>query len=108
LFSGIDALAAAGSHVAVEDGSPMPAEAFEAAVAEERAATAEGDGRMFFQLVYNQQHAPAQDWFGGRGWDAVATPLGEYLQEVGRPLPDPDTQAGPMVARNTLVRAVKR
>jgi methyltransferase (TIGR00027 family) len=107
LFIGIDALASSGSHVAVEDGAPMPAEAFEAALAEERAAQAEGDERLFFQLVYNEQHAPAQQWLGEHGWTAVATPLADYLREVGRPVPAPDTEAGPMVARNTLVRAVK-
>jgi methyltransferase (TIGR00027 family) len=108
LFSGIDALASSGSHVAVEDGAPMPAEAFQAAVAAERAAAAEGDERLFFQLVYNERHAPAERWFGEHGWTAVATPLVDYLREVGRPVPGPDTQAGPMIARNTLVRAVKK
>jgi methyltransferase (TIGR00027 family) len=107
LFAGIDALASPGSHVAVEDGAPMPAEAFEAAVAAERAAQAEGDERLFFQLVYNERHAPAEQWFGEHGWDAVATPLGDFLEAVGRPVPGPDTEAGPMIARNTLVRAVK-
>jgi methyltransferase (TIGR00027 family) len=107
LFTGIDVLASSGSHVAVEDGAPLPAEAFKAAVEEERAAQAEGDDRLFFQLVYNERHAPAQEWLGEHGWTAVATPLADYLQEVGRPVPGPDTDAGPMVARNTLVRAVK-
>ena len=107
LFAGIDALASAGSHVAVEDGAPMPAEAFSAAVEAERAAQAEGDERLFFQLVYNERHAPAEQWFGEHGWDAVATPLADYLDEVGRPVPGPDTEAGPMISRNTLVRAVK-
>ena len=108
LFSGIDALASSGSHIAVEDAAPMPPEAFKAAVEEERAARAEGDERLFFQLVYNEQHAPAQQWLEEHGWTAVATPLAEYLCEVGRPVPGPDIEAGPMVARNTLVRAVKR
>jgi methyltransferase (TIGR00027 family) len=107
LFTGIDALASAGSHVAVEDGAPMPAEAFTAAVEAERAAQAEGDERVFFQLVYNERHAPAEEWFGEHGWKAVATPLADYLNEVGRPVPGPDTEAGPMIARNTLVSAVK-
>ena len=86
----------------------MPAEAFTAAVEAERAAQAEGDERLFFQLVYNERHAPAQEWFEEHGWKAVATPLADYLNEAGRPLPGPDPKAGPMVARNTLVRAVKR
>ncbi|RAU90664.1 SAM-dependent methyltransferase [Mycobacterium colombiense] len=107
LFTGIDGLAGHGSHVAVEDGAPLEPEDFEAAVAEERAATEQGDGRVFFQLVYNEQHAPATDWFGRHGWTAVGTPLADYLREVGRPVPGPDTEAGPMIARNTLVRAVR-
>ncbi len=108
LFTGIDSLASSGSHVAVEDGVPMPAEAFEAAVAAERAARAEGDERLFFQLIYNEQHAPAEQWFGEHGWTAAATALADYLREVDRPVPGPDTEAGPMIARNTLVLAVKQ
>lgn len=107
LFTGIDALASSGSHIAVEDGAPLPAEAFKAAVEEEKAARAEGDERLFFQLIFNEQHAPAQQWLAEHGWTAVATPLADYLHEVGRPVPAPDTEAGPMIARNTLVRAVK-
>ncbi len=67
LFAGIDALAAAGSHVAIEDGEPMPDEEFEAARDEERASGQEG---TFFTLVYNEQHEPAAQWFGNRGWRA--------------------------------------
>ena len=62
---------------------------------------------MFFQLVYNEQHAPATEWFGKHGWTAVGTPLADYLHQVGRPVPGPETEAGPMIARNTLVSAVK-
>lgn len=107
LFTGVDSLAGHGSHVAVEDGAPMTPDEFEAAVEEERAAAAEGDRRLFFRLVYNERHAPATEWFGERGWTAVGTPLADYLREVGRPVPGPDTEAGPMVARNTLVSAVR-
>ena len=107
LFTGIDGLAGHGSHVAIEDGAPLDQDEFEAAVAEERAAAAEGDQRLFFQLVYNERHAPATEWFGERGWTAVGTPLVDYLREVGRPVPGPETDAGPMIARNTLVSAVK-
>jgi methyltransferase (TIGR00027 family) len=107
LFAGVDALASSGSHVAVEESEALPAEAFQAAVAGERAAQAEGDDRLFFQLIYNEQHVPAQQWFAERGWKAVATPLADYLDEAGRPVPAPDTEAGQMIARNTLVRAVK-
>lgn len=105
LFNGINTLTAPGSHVGVEDGAPMPAEAFEAAVAAEVAAG--DDTRIFHRLVYNERCAPADRWFGERGWTAVATPLADYLRELERPVPGPDTEAGPMVARNALVRAVK-
>jgi methyltransferase (TIGR00027 family) len=108
LFTGIDALAAPASHVAVEDGAPIPSDDYAAAVEEERAAVAEGAQRVFFQLVYNERHAPADQWFGEHGWTAEPTPLADYLREVGRPVPGPDVEAGPMVARNTLMRAVKR
>jgi methyltransferase (TIGR00027 family) len=107
LFTGIDALASSGSHVAVEESAALPADVFQAAVAGERAAAAEGDERLFFQLIYNEQHDPAQYWFDQHGWTAVPTPLADYLREVGRPVPGLDIEAGPMVARNTLVRAVK-
>jgi methyltransferase (TIGR00027 family) len=108
LFTGIDALASPGSHVGVEDGAPLPRDEFAAAVEEERAANAQGDKRLFFQLVYNEQHAPADQWLGEHGWTAVPTPLADYLRQVGRPVPGMDIEAGPMVARNTLVSAVKR
>lgn len=104
LFTGIDALASLGSHVAVEDGAPMPPDEFEAKVEEERAAAEE---RPFFQLVYNERCAPAAEWFGEHGWTAIGTPLNDYLREVGRPIPDADSEAAPMFARNTLVSAAK-
>lgn len=106
LFTGIDGLASRGSHVAVEDGTPLPADEFAAKVEEERAAP-DGDQRPFFQLVYNEQHAPATDWFGARGWTAVGTPLTDYITEVGRGLPDPGSEPASMLRRITLVSAVK-
>jgi methyltransferase (TIGR00027 family) len=106
LFTGIDGLASMGSHVAVEDGAPLPPEQFEAKVEEERA-TPEGDQRAFFQLVYNERCAPATEWFGAHGWTAIGTSLNGYLREVGRPIPGPDSEAAPMFALNTLVSAAK-
>ena len=108
LFTGIDGLASPGSHVAIEDGVPLDRDEFEAKREEERAAIDEGaQERVFFQLIYNQRCAPATEWFGARGWTAVGTPLAEYLRQNGRPVPGPDIEAGSMVARNTLVSAVK-
>jgi methyltransferase (TIGR00027 family) len=108
LFTGIDSLAGHGSHVAVEDGAPLKPDEFEAKVEEERAAIASGEEqRPFFQLVYNEQHARAAEWFDQRGWTALGTPLTDYLREAGRPVPGPETEAGPMIARITLVSAVR-
>jgi methyltransferase (TIGR00027 family) len=104
LFTGIHSLSCPASHVAVEDGAPLPEDDFEEKLEEERADTGQ---RAFFQLVYNERHAPATEWFSQRGWTAVGTPLADYLREVGRPVPAPDTEAGPMVARNTLVSAFR-
>ena len=108
LFIGVDNLAGPGSHVAVEDGAPLSPDEYVAKVEEERTAIASGEEqRPFFQLVYNEQHAPATEWFSQRGWTAIGTPLTDYLREVGRSVPGPDTEAGTMLARNTLVSAVK-
>lgn len=107
LFTGIDSLACLGSHVAVEDGAPLSGEEFAAKVEEERTAVVQGDQRPFVQLVYNDRCAPATEWFGQRGWTTVGTPLTDYLREVGRPVPGAETEAGPMIACNTLVSAAK-
>lgn len=104
LFDGVDRLAAPGSRVAVEEGAPMPAAAWEAKKAEERAAGEEGS---FFTLVYNEQHAPADRWFGEHGWRAEPTPLLDYLDRLDRPIPRDDPDAGPMAASITLVSAIK-
>lgn len=104
LFTGIDGLAAAGSHVAVEEAVPMDAETFAAKRAEERAA---GEEDTFFHLVYNEQHEPAAGWFGARGWRAEATPLPDWLRANGRPVPPEDSEAGVMTATISLVSAVK-
>jgi methyltransferase (TIGR00027 family) len=91
LFAGIDSLAAPGSHLAVEEAVPLDAKVFEAKREEERAA---GDEETFFNLVYNEQHAPAHEWFGSRGWWAVATPLQYQLRALGRPVTGADSEAG--------------
>jgi methyltransferase (TIGR00027 family) len=105
LFAGIDALAAPGSHAAVEDAEPMDSAAFEAARETERNAD---EARPFFQLVYNEQHEPAARWFGNRGWRAEATQLLDYLRAEGLPVPAPDSEAGSMSATISLVSAIKR
>lgn len=104
LFASIDALSARGSRAVVEEGVPMPDQVFAAKQQEEREAGQEGS---FFTLTYNEQHAPAADWFTDRGWTAEATPLFAYLERVGRPVPSDDPEAGPMVGSISLVSAVK-
>ncbi|MUL47910.1 class I SAM-dependent methyltransferase [Mycobacterium sp. CBMA293] len=101
LFTGIDALAAPGSWVAVEEGEPMPDEVF-------AAKRAEGDemSEGFFKLIYNEQIAPAAEWFGSRGWRAEATGLADYFRTVGRPVPT-NPEAAAMIASNSLVTAIK-
>ena len=104
LFTGIDSLAARGSHAAVEEATPMDAAAFQAKQEEERAA---GDENTFFNLVYNEQHEPAAQWFGARGWHTEATPLPDYLRAHGRPVPAEDSEAATMISTISLVSAVK-
>ncbi|RAV18149.1 SAM-dependent methyltransferase [Mycolicibacterium sp. GF69] len=104
LFTGIDSLAAPGSRAAVEEASPMDAAAFEAKREEERAA---GDENTFFNLVYNEQHEAAAQWFGARGWRAEATPLPDWLRANGRPVPAEDSEAGAMTSTISLVSAIK-
>lgn len=104
LFDGIDQLAAPGSFVAVEEAVPMDRELFEAKRAE---GLASGEENSFFSLVYNEQHAPAQEWFSQHGWSAVTTSLPEYLKRVGRPVPGPESEAGLMTGTISLVTADK-
>jgi methyltransferase (TIGR00027 family) len=104
LFAGIDMLAGPGSHVAVEEGEPMPRPVWESL---KEAEVAEGGIGTFFTLIYNQQYAPAALWFSERGWTTVSTPLTDLLTELGRPLPAPDSEAGGMVRSNTLVSAAR-
>ena len=108
LFTGIDSLAAPGSWVAIEDAALMERDDFEAKRDEELAAMADGTwDRPFYQLIYNERCAPATEWFGSRGWSSIGTPLGDFLRDNGRPVPAPDTEAGPMFSRNVMVTAVK-
>ena len=104
LFAGIHALAASGSHLAVEEAVPLDAADFQAKRDEEMAG---GNDRTFYTLVYNEQHAPARDWFGDRGWWAVATPLPYQLRSLGRDVPAADSESGAMTASISLVSAIK-
>ena len=105
LFLGIDALSSPGSRLAVEETMPMPREAFKAAVEEERAVIAERG--PFFTLLSNEQIARPEQWFSARGWRAATTSMSDYLRGLGRAVPPPDADGGPMMMSTGLVSAVK-
>ena len=105
LFTGIDALSSSGSHLALEEGRPMDRAAFKAKVEEAKAA--EDMRGQWWQMVYNEQCAPAAQWFSGHGWRTEATALTDYLQSVQRLVPTGDAEVVNMVNSITLVRAVK-
>jgi methyltransferase (TIGR00027 family) len=104
LFAGIEHLAAGGSHVAVDDGKPFSEELYRAARDQEQ--TSE-DSAKFFTLIYNEQHAPAIDWFTKHGWQGTEVELLDYFRQIARPLPEPESEAGPMFASISLVSAIK-
>lgn len=104
LFIGIDALACSGSRVGIEEIAPMPADIFAAKRDEELAA---GMDASFFTLVYNEQHAPAEQWFGAHGWTAEATGLTRYLRQAGRSLPAQGTEERYMLDSASLVSGIK-
>lgn len=107
LFTGIDALAGSGSHLAVEEGRPMDRDAFRAKVHE--AKSVDDERGQWWQLVYNEQHAPAAQWFTEHGWAAEETTLIDYLKTVGRSVEsaDADADAAGMLASITLVQATR-
>ena len=101
LFTGIQSLTCSGSHVGIEEGAPMDADEFAAKVEQEKA---EGD-TLFFQLVYNEQHAPAAQWFGERGWTTSSTTLVDWFGELSLPVPEPDSESASMFDSITLFSA---
>ncbi len=105
LFTGIDSLASSGSRLALEEGRPMDREAFKAKV--EEAKTAEDERGQWWQLVYNEQHAPAAQWFSEHGWATEETALTDYLSAVGRERPTNDAEVSNMITSITLVSGVK-
>jgi methyltransferase (TIGR00027 family) len=105
LFTGIDALAASGSRLALEEGKPMDREAFKAKVEGAKAST---DMRgQWWQMVYNEQCAPAAQWFSRHGWRAEETALTDYLYSVGRQAPTSGAEVSTMIRSITLVTAIK-
>jgi hypothetical protein len=83
----------------------MNRDAFRAKVDEAR--SLDNERGQWWQLVYNEQHAPAAQWFGERGWTAQDTTLVDYLKSVGRSVDSADAEAANMLGGVTLVSAVK-
>jgi methyltransferase (TIGR00027 family) len=104
LFNGINDLAAPGSHVAVDDRQRFSDELYREALDAEQESE---DAAQFFSLIYNERHAPAIDWFTDHGWQGTAVELPEYLRQIGRPLPAPESEATPMFASISFLRATK-
>ena len=103
LFSGINALASPGSHAAIQQAAPISADVFAAARERERA-----EGRQaYYSLIYNEQHAPAENWFREHGWTVAATSITDYLRAHGRPDFPAGSEADTMLGGISLVSATK-
>ncbi len=105
LFTGIDALAAPGSHVAVEEAVPMDAAAFEAAREQERASGERG------HLLHPRLQRAARTRRASSLATAAGAPRPHHCRitcvAFGRPVPAPDTDAGSMTSTISLVSATK-
>ena len=74
----------------------------------EEAKASDDERGQWWQLVNNEQHAPAALWFAERGWTAQDTTLIDYLATVGRSVESADAEAANMLSSITLVSAIKR
>ena len=83
----------------------MDRDAFREKVDEAKAS--DDERGQWWQLVYNEQHAPAAQWFAERGWTAQDTTLIDYLKTVGRSVESADAEAANMLSSVTLVSAIK-
>jgi len=106
LYTGIDALSAVGSHVALEDMHALDSGTVEAKRAEERENPEQAS--HFFSLIYNEEHRDAARWFGGHGWDVQPILAADYFRQLGQVVPQPDTDGGQMLRSGSLVTAAKR
>lgn len=104
LFDSVDSLSALNSHVAVEQAAPLPDEVFAAAKAGEIGDEGAADG--YFSLIYNQQIAPAEQWFTEHGWRATVTGMPELLRRLNR-APEEGSQGALLLSLDSLVSAVK-
>jgi methyltransferase (TIGR00027 family) len=106
LFTCMDSMASSGSRLALEEGRPMDRQAFKAKV--EEAKTAEDERGQWWQLIYNEQCAPAAHWFSERGWTTEATALTDFLTTIDRAAPTDDAEVTNMITSITFVSGVKK
>jgi hypothetical protein len=62
----------------------------------------------WWQMVYNEQCAPAAQWFSRYRWRAENTALTDYLHSVGRQVPTGEVEVSTMIGGITLVAAIKK
>ena len=108
LFTGVDGLAGHGSHVAIEDGAPLEQDEFEAKRRRRTRRRRRGRPSAYFfswSTTSSARRPPNGSASAAGPRSAPRWPI--TCDEVGRPVPGPETEAGPMIARNTLVSAVK-
>ena len=84
----------------------MNPEAFKAKVEEAKAV--DDERGQWWQLIYNEQHEPAAQWFSVHGWTTEATPLTDYLTTVDRAVLTDNAEVNNMITSITLVSGVKR
>lgn len=106
LFTGIDSLACLGSHVAVEDGAPLPDAEFAAKLEEERAAVAAGGERPFSSCSTTSDVLRPPTGLANTA-DRAVHPA-EQLPARGGPTGTRSwSEVAAMFARNTLMSATK-
>ncbi|WP_433192050.1 SAM-dependent methyltransferase [Nocardia sp. CA-107356] len=100
LFATIDALAAPGSRISIEQVSPSD----QADTPLARQSDAAKDDWM--NLIYDEPRSEVAQWFSERGWDAERTELTDYLRAAGRDVAVLDV--GFPLSSVSLVTAVRR
>jgi len=100
LFATIDALAAPGSRISIEQFSP-PDQADNPLAWQSDAAASD-----WTSLIYDEPRSEVAQWFSEHGWDAERTELIDYLRAAGRDVAA--LEVGFPISTVSLVTAVRR